>query len=792
MVSKLNITIKTAGEKKPSPPPAPKVVTKVEKSSKPRTRSQVSVTKVVKKESTPKPKTTNVTIKTPAKRKKPSGAPPKPKTESKPKKRRSSSKKRKKTGPKKTKLPSRISQVVKFPPRRFFDDYQSPVKERWRDLFRKYWGYALLFLILILIAIFVPLWYFVWRIKKPDEGPLNPDGSCPAGEVKVGDGCQTCGTSWGFVPCSPTDGCDEGLERDDNDRCEPTGLSGRAIGGIIAACFAVAIAFAAIWFWRSRRKQVEELNEENNAELQDVRDLLNKTVIEGNETEKSNAIATMAALKFVFKNRDLSAEEKERALQVVIRAINSGILREKGFASEPLKLYALLENQGYPLPKADAENLERGLAITEFEGILEQGFQRQTTNGVKQTDNFITLEDGAGDQFLAQEKAKILAKYSNVAGLDTALDGAQTRLETLRKRIKESRNYANDPTYADTVDEIDAVLSRSLRSSLAFEDLIGLPPGADVFKDPNFGRGNNAGQVAIAYGPPGTGKTAIAEALSNEPDTEVVVVGRELKSDVEGGTEKNIAVLFDQLRQKQVQNPDKRYILLLDEVDKITKGAPGIQQMLLTKLQEYTGDGPKGKTVNVIMTTNNWKAPPNYDTWVHRDSADAEPILPAIVDRATNKIEFERLSPKDTASLILDKIKKIVEKDGGRFSSAFADAEVLADIVEESGASSRNIDLSIKELARQGFNKDAVVDVKAFRDKVMSGVNEKDVEYKKKYFKGFTPKARAQTRKDMEELEKANDRSKRLEDAKARERQTMERNRETLSEKLERESRSQF
>ena len=181
----------------------------------------------------------------------------------------------------------------------------------------------------------------------------------------------------------------------------------------------------------------------------------------------------------------------------------------------------------------------------------------------------------------------------------------------------------------------------------------------------------------LLYGPPGTGKTVLAKAAAVEfanatPDLNIKFINTDassLRSKWEGGTEKNIAKLFDDAHKvaaagTKAGTPTK-VIIFLDEVEQLAadrtneKNSSG--RSVTTLLQQMDGFASRGPNVMVLAATN---LPWELDSAILRRFAGRImvdlPDYTARVQVLTDKLLGKYLDRDDVRATQGDRIKNSV------------------------------------------------------------------------------------------------------------------------------------
>lgn len=148
--------------------------------------------------------------------------------------------------------------------------------------------------------------------------------------------------------------------------------------------------------------------------------------------------------------------------------------------------------------------------------------------------------------------------------------------------------------------------------SLRFDDIVGLDEAKRVlqtrmvnaFKYPDVYANYKlkAGGGLLLYGPPGTGKTELAAAAAAELDADFYnVEPGEIKSKWVGEGEKNVAKLFESIRERSRQT-NKPAILFIDEVHTLfsttQRGSSGGSLDQITAVFQKELDGIQTRTAN--------------------------------------------------------------------------------------------------------------------------------------------------------------------------------------------------
>lgn len=205
----------------------------------------------------------------------------------------------------------------------------------------------------------------------------------------------------------------------------------------------------------------------------------------------------------------------------------------------------------------------------------------------------------------------------------------RTKLMEQFKKQSDEQDDMQEFTPEKEKDMVDKVTNEPL----SFKNLSGMTVEKEALKEqflyPNMFKFLFYGDVnnVLLYGPPGTGKTFIAKALVNEFMGEVdaqgnrpldmlmfIAAGNSLRSKWEGGTEKNIASLFQASetfaeKHKKGQKPCKS-LIFLDEVESLAKSRalePQNSRSVTTLLQQIDGPIPLKHTLVMAATNYPWQ-----------------------------------------------------------------------------------------------------------------------------------------------------------------------------------------
>lgn len=161
-------------------------------------------------------------------------------------------------------------------------------------------------------------------------------------------------------------------------------------------------------------------------------------------------------------------------------------------------------------------------------------------------------------------------------GLKGALDkaGSEKLMDTLKPV-----DVSKEKTFED--------LTLSPEMKKVVEDMKTRIERADALKK----KGSNGGSGIMLYGEPGGGKNAYVYAHTKYmqekfPGTELYEMNvLKLTDKFVGETENNIMGFVEQLEQKAKANPDKKYIVFMDEFDSIARKEDGNNKKLGEKFQ---------------------------------------------------------------------------------------------------------------------------------------------------------------------------------------------------------------
>ena len=194
----------------------------------------------------------------------------------------------------------------------------------------------------------------------------------------------------------------------------------------------------------------------------------------------------------------------------------------------------------------------------------------------------------------------------------------------------------------------------------------------------------------LLYGPPGTGKTLLAKAsvgqLNKDPKLKFIfysLSADSVKSKWEGGTEKNIAELFDNASKEAAKYQEEsrrkgkditvKSILFLDEVESIaqSRDSGGDPRSVTTLLQQM--DGFKSNANVLVMAATNY--PWQLDTaFLRRFTARVFVDLPDFIARAEIVADYIIAKYGKSKELDLDRLLTLnifIPKTRSGFSETF-------------------------------------------------------------------------------------------------------------------------
>ena len=204
-------------------------------------------------------------------------------------------------------------------------------------------------------------------------------------------------------------------------------------------------------------------------------------------------------------------------------------------------------------------------------------------------------------------------------------------------------------------------------------------------------KGSNGGSGIMLYGEPGGGKNAYVYAHTKYmqakfPGTELYEMNvLKLTDKFVGETENNIIGFVEQLEQKAKANPDKKYIVFMDEFDSIARKEDGSNKklgekfqnafkMTLTKLTSC-------ENIQVIAATNK----------AEKDAALNKVLDEAILNRFPQKIYVPLPTKEQLKNAIVEHYKKlpteVVDKELTNKNSSKLDS-VCRDIAKKSNHAS--------------------------------------------------------------------------------------------------------
>ena len=209
-------------------------------------------------------------------------------------------------------------------------------------------------------------------------------------------------------------------------------------------------------------------------------------------------------------------------------------------------------------------------------------------------------------------KAGVIASFTIAGSMLLATLGAAGVLAGLglkgkNAEAKKAAVRAYDVTNEKTFEQL--TLSKEMKK--AVEDMKMMIDHADMLKK----KGGTGGTGIMLYGEPGGGKNAYVYALTKylkekHPGSELIMMDvLKFKDKHVGETENNIIDFVENVIKQAKQNPDKRYIVFLDEFDSIARKDPtssnkalqeSFQNAFKTTLVKLTGE----PNIQVIAATN--------------------------------------------------------------------------------------------------------------------------------------------------------------------------------------------
>lgn len=207
---------------------------------------------------------------------------------------------------------------------------------------------------------------------------------------------------------------------------------------------------------------------------------------------------------------------------------------------------------------------------------------------------------------------------------------------------------------------------------------------------------------ALFYGPPGTGKTLSARALARELNAEIA----EISIQTEGSAyinqaSKNIGNKFDFILETAEQNPDRHYIIFLDEIDAMAKARGGSGQHeshleVVNTLLTNFDKAKKHRNVTIIATTNNEHyldsaLRDRMPIRIRVDNPDKEAIEGAITHHLKNSNAARGFDAKSVVDLF----------EEGKYSNR--QLEQIVESALSKGAADQRVDKSKTKLTRELF-----------------------------------------------------------------------------------------
>lgn len=204
-------------------------------------------------------------------------------------------------------------------------------------------------------------------------------------------------------------------------------------------------------------------------------------------------------------------------------------------------------------------------------------------------------------------------------------------------------------------------------------------------------KGGTGGTGIMLYGEPGGGKNAYVYALTKYmqkkfPGSELYEMNvLKLTDKYVGETENNIIGFVEQLEKKAKENPEKRFIVFMDEFDSIARKEDGLNKKMGEKFQNAFKTTLTKLTANdniqVIAATNK----------AEKDAALNKVLDEAILNRFPQKIYIPLPTKDQLKKAIVEHYKKlppeVVDKELTDINSSKLD-RICSDIAKESNHAS--------------------------------------------------------------------------------------------------------
>ena len=239
-------------------------------------------------------------------------------------------------------------------------------------------------------------------------------------------------------------------------------------------------------------------------------------------------------------------------------------------------------------------------------------------------------------------------------------------------------------------------------------------------------KGGTGGSGIMLYGEPGGGKNAYVYALTKYmqkkfPGSELYEMNvLKLTDKYVGETENNIIGFVEQLEKKAKENPEKRFIVFMDEFDSIARKEDGTNKKMGEKFQNAFKTTLTKLTANdniqVIAATNK----------AEKDSALNKVLDEAILNRFPQKIYVPLPTKDQLKNAIVEHYKtlptEVVDKELTNIKSSKLDS-ICADIAKKSNhASFRDLQYILanaRVISESGSRKDgSTITIKDLKEAV--------------------------------------------------------------------------
>ncbi len=295
-------------------------------------------------------------------------------------------------------------------------------------------------------------------------------------------------------------------------------------------------------------------------------------------------------------------------------------------------------------------------------------------------------------------KANTIAQFGIAAGFLGSVAVALLGMKLAKGGLKGVMDKTGSKKLMDTLKPVDVSKEKT------FEDLTLSPEMKKVVEDMKTRieradalkkKGSNGGSGIMLYGEPGGGKNAYVYAHTKYmqekfPGTELYEMNvLKLTDKFVGETENNIMEFVEQLEKKAKSNPDKKYIVFMDEFDSIARKEDGNNKKLGEKFQNAFKMTLTKLTacenIQVIAATNK----------AEKDAALNKVLDEAILNRFPQKIFVPLPTKEQIKNAIVEHYKKlpsdVVDKDLTKINSSKLDSIAKKITKESNHASFRDL-----------------------------------------------------------------------------------------------------